>query len=67
MAEKPYYLMDDTELRAALSTWERNVETATGWASAYFAACQLRTIVETGNKRGLAFENRFPIRGDGRQ
>ncbi len=62
MADKPFHEMTDDELRGALADWEKHVETATGWASAYFAASQIRAIVSIGNVRGIGMTNRFPIR-----
>jgi hypothetical protein len=62
MADKPFREMTDDELREEFQTWEKNVDEASGWSSAYFAAKQLESIVRIGNERGLGFENRFQIR-----
>jgi hypothetical protein len=59
--DKPYSAMTDDELRAELTKWEKRVENAGGWPSAYFAAQQVKQIVELGNQRGLGFVNRYPI------
>ncbi len=62
MADKPYREMDDAELREAHTTWENYVATAAGWASAYFAACQVKAIVREGDRRGLGLVNNYPIK-----
>lgn len=62
MSEKNYHEMDDVELRQALNSWERHVEHAGGWASAYFAAKQVEAIVAHGNRRGLGMVNKYPIK-----
>lgn len=61
MGDKTYRKMDDDELRRELLLWEKNVETAPGWPSAYFAAKQVEQIVSEGNRRGLGMVNNFPI------
>lgn len=60
--DKPYHEMADDELRTELMIWEKHVERAGGWASAYFAACQVKAIVATGNRRGLGMVNKYPIK-----
>ena len=62
VSEKDYHEMDDVELRQALNSWERHVENAAGWPSAYFAAKQVAAIVEIGNQRGLGMVNNHPIK-----
>ena len=62
MSNKDFREMTDAELRDELAVWERHVETAPGWSSAYFAATQLRAVVTIGNERGLGFTNKYPIR-----
>lgn len=61
MADKPFQEMTDDELRQEQTTWEKYVETAAGWSSAYFAAKTLKSVCAEGNRRGLNFENKFPI------
>jgi hypothetical protein len=62
MADKPFHEMTDDELRAELEIWEDRVDSASGWAAAYFAAKCLEAIIQAGNERGLELINRFPIR-----
>lgn len=62
MTDKPFGIMTDDELRNELAKWEQSVETAPGWSSAYFAACQLKAVVREGIQRGLPFRNKYPIR-----
>lgn len=59
---KPYNAMDDAELADELKQWEDLVKTASGFASAYFAAEQVRDIVDVANRRGLGLVNKYPIR-----
>lgn len=62
MAEKRYGDMNDDELREAHATWEGHVAAATGWASAYMAACQVKAIVRESDRRGLGLINNYPIK-----
>ncbi len=55
-------LMSDDELRAELTACEARVEKAAGWASAHEAAKMLKHVVAEGNRRGLGFVNKYPIR-----
>jgi hypothetical protein len=61
MPDKPFHEMTDDELHNNLKFWEERTDKATGWSSAYFAAKQVKQIVDTANQRGLGFINRFPI------
>lgn len=61
MADKPYREMTDDELRAAHVQWHSNVERASGWPSAYFAATQLEIICREGTRRALDLQNNYPI------
>lgn len=61
MTQKEYRAMTDVELIDALSVWEAHVENATGWASAYFAATQVKAIVSEGSRRGITLINRYPV------
>lgn len=61
MTDKPYHEMTDDELTEALKTWGANVDNATGFPSAYFAAKQCAAIVSAAERRGLALVNNWPI------
>lgn len=60
--DKSYRLMTDDELMLAHKDWENNVSTASGWASAHFAAKQVENICKESEKRGLNFVNDYPIK-----
>lgn len=55
-------LMTDDELRAEVSACEARVEDAKGWSSALEAAKMLKIVVNEGNRRGLNFVNKYPIK-----
>lgn len=60
-SNKPYREMSDDELRQALQDWGELVENASGWASCYFAAKQVAAVCDESKRRGLNFENAYPI------
>lgn len=62
LSNKPYPEMTDAELAEQHKAWAQAVETAGGWASAYFAATQLAAICTEGHKRGSEMINPFPIK-----
>lgn len=61
MAWNPSTMTDD-ELRQELINAEKRIETAAGWSSALENAKMLKIIVYEGNRRGLDFVNKYPIR-----
>lgn len=62
MADAPFETMSNEDLAAEKAKWERCVEDAPGWSSAYFAAKCLKRVIAEGNSRGLDWANRFPIK-----
>jgi len=62
MGEKPYREMTDDELRQAHLEWSARVADAPGWASAYFAAGQVKAICNEGDRRALGLVNNYPIK-----
>jgi hypothetical protein len=59
--DKPYRQMTTEELQCARSAWEDRVESASGWPSAHFAAKQVAEIVAEAKRRGLDWDNKYPI------
>lgn len=61
MTEKPYNEMTDQELLDQMAIWGANVDSASGFPSAYFAAKQCKAIKSHCDKRGVEIENKWPI------
>lgn len=59
---KDYAKMTKDELQAAHQYWSVQVEEASGWSSAYYAARQLQHVCTFAFLRGLKMANPYPIR-----
>lgn len=57
-----YSEMNDTELTEAMASWGERVDSAAGWASAYAAARECRSIKFEAVMRGLSLENKWLIK-----
>lgn len=61
----PYSEMTDVELGEAMTSWGKRVDSAAGWASAYAAARECRSIKFEADMRGLELENKWVIKVGG--
>lgn len=58
----PFGEQTDEQLAASRDHWERCVEDAAGWASAYAAAKFLAATCQEAERRGLPFINKHQIK-----
>lgn len=54
--------LSDYELQFAIASWEDQVRSASGFASAKEAAIELKHLVAEANRRGWNIENKYPIK-----